>query len=85
MGTGVSRPTEDDATRGLTLRELVIRTESKVDLLGTQLTAHLMEHANRDGIAAGEKKVLGIAKSTLALIVSTVAGLVAIVTGLHVL
>ena len=79
------RPNEDDATRGLTLRELVLRVEVKVDTLTNQFENHLREHANEDGQTRGEAKVFGIARSGIAIALAIIGTAISALTALHVI
>lgn len=76
---------EDDATRGLTLRELVLEVRADGKETKGKVDAHLQAHAVSDGVQRGEAKVLGFAKSTIAIIVSISSAAIAILTGLHLL
>lgn len=66
------RPREDDATRGLTLRELVLEARGDIKDLKSQFGLHKLEHAEALGKTKGEAKVFGMARSGLALIISLV-------------
>lgn len=66
------RQQEDEATRGLTLRELVLEARGDIKDLKTQFGMHKIEHAAKAGEAKGEAKVFGMARSGLALVISLI-------------
>lgn len=53
--------------------------EAKTEVAGlrAKIDTHLLEHATTNGVRAGERKVFGLAKSTIALIVSILSGIAA--------
>lgn len=67
-----TRQQESDATRGLTLRELVIEVRGDGKDLLRRFEKHLNEHAESHGQVKGEAKVFGMARSGLALIISLI-------------
>lgn len=77
------RPQDDDATRGLTLRELVLEVRYDTKVIGTTLSDHLRAHAEEDGQTRGESKVFGIARSGLAVSISILSATIAVLAAFH--
>lgn len=73
------RPQDDDATRGLTLRELVLEVRSDTKSLQRDFDAHRRWHAEREGVHTGEARIFGYARSSIAIVVSIISALVAVV------
>lgn len=67
----------------MTLRELVLEVRQDVKSQTAKLDTHLLEHAMAKGRQQGEKRILGIARSTFAVMVSVGGLIVAIWSAVH--
>lgn len=75
-----TRQQESDATRGLTLRELVIEVRDDGKDMLRRFEKHLNEHAESKGQSRGEAKVFGMARSAVALLISLVGIAITVVS-----
>ena len=78
------RPQDDDATRGLTLRELVLEVRGDTKNLRKDFEKHMVSHAIEDAIHSGELRVFGFARSGIAIFLSILSAAVAAATALHI-
>lgn len=74
------KPQEDDATRGLTLRELVLEVRNDGKDLKAKFGLHLVEHARTEGVAKGEAKVFGMARSAIAIAIALISMAVTVIS-----
>jgi hypothetical protein len=79
----VTKPQDNEDTRGLTLRELVLEVRNDLKDVKIKFGMHILEHAEVHGRAQGEARLFGIARSSLAVIVSVASGVAAIWGILH--
>ena len=79
----ITKPQDDDATRGLTLRELVLEVRTDLKGLSKAFDGHLREHAESDGVTRGEARVFGFARSSIAIAVAVISAFTAVWSLVH--